>query len=96
MTEVSRDGIPIGFMWLSRMSDRAVEMHACAEPAQFGRLVNKQVLAEFKKMMLDSGAHHVVALHGNPVYRRLLVKLGFTSHSTYVTTIDLRTVQWDS
>ena len=88
MMEVSRDGIPIGFAWLSRMSDTAVELHVCAEPDQHGRLLNKQVLSTLMGMMDDSGADHVVAAHSSPVLRRILRRLGFTNHGTHVSILN--------
>jgi L-amino acid N-acyltransferase YncA len=88
--EVSRDGIPVGYAWLSYLADDTVELHVCADPDEHGKVVTKRVLKTLHQMMKDTGATHVVAFHQDPKFRDMIERLGFESCGTMVHVLDQR------
>ena len=91
MEVTTNQGETVGYIWLTFVysSDEPIlELHLCCHPEWHRRWLTKGVLRAGFEMILETDARYILAIHGNPVFRKVLERLGFKSLGVMVHVLD--------
>jgi hypothetical protein len=98
MMEVSNNqGEIVGYIWLTFVAstdEPILELHLCCHPEWQRRWLTKGVLCDGFGMILESRARHILAIHADPVYRKVLERLGFTALASMVHVLDTEDINY--
>ncbi len=96
--KVTSNGEEAAYVWLTYVASTGEpihEFHVCAAPHFQGLWLTPAVLKYMLGFLLASGARYILALHGGPYHKDLLVRLGWRSKGPHVQVLDLQEIPQD-
>lgn len=84
MLTIEDEGTLVALVWLTEVfSEKEVaELHLCARPEYHGRWLTRPVLRIGLPWLAEYD--HIVAVHGDPRFKRMLNRLGFDTAAPHM------------